>query len=57
MAEPYTSVKTYERSNRFVIIGENPGGDQSNADADDRRSFPSEVAITDFSQVGEDDGA
>ena len=32
----YTSVKTYERSNRFVIIGENPGGDQSDADTDER---------------------
>ena len=32
----YTSVRTYERSNRFVIIGENPGGDQSDADTDER---------------------
>ena len=32
----YSSVKTYERSNRFVIIGENPAGDHSDADGDDR---------------------
>ena len=39
----YTSVKTYERSNRFVIIGENPGGDRSDADTDDRnRPFEEE---------------
>ncbi len=39
----YTSVETYERSNRFVIIGENPGGDHSDADTDDRsRPFQEE---------------
>ena len=39
----YTSVKTYERSNRFVIVGENPAGDQSDADTDDRnRPFEEE---------------
>ena len=32
----YSSVETYESSNRFVIIGENPGGSQNDADGDDR---------------------
>ena len=32
----YTSVDTYENGNRFVIVGENPGGDQADADYDDR---------------------
>ena len=32
----YTSTETYEESNRFAIIGENPGGDLSDADTDDR---------------------
>ena len=31
----YTSPETYEESNRFAIIGENPGGDLSDADTDD----------------------
>ena len=32
----YTDVDTYERSNRFVIVGENPSGDATDADTDDR---------------------
>ena len=32
----YTSVKTFERSNRFVIVGMNPSGDKTDADTDDR---------------------
>ena len=40
MGEPnfrliYTSVKTYEQGNGFVIIGLNPGGSQADADTDD----------------------
>ena len=31
----YTSVKTYEQGNGFVIIGLNPGGSQADADTDD----------------------
>ena len=32
----YTSVETYEHGNGFVIIGLNPGGDQTDADSDKR---------------------
>ena len=32
----YTSVGTYEQGNRFAIAGLNQGGDQTDADTDDR---------------------
>ena len=39
----YTSVKTYEQGNGYVIVGLNPGGNQTDADTDDRdRPFQEE---------------